>query len=52
MLVRGAVGLVLASTSLLIFSSHRQPSTGSVVVTATCASTPLSPSTMKRRSGA
>ena len=33
---------VLASTSLWIFSSHRQSSTGSVVVTATCATTPPS----------
>ena len=41
-LVRGAVEIGLAATSRWIFSSHMHSTTGSAVVTATCATTPLS----------
>ena len=39
--------IVLTPASLQIFSSHGQSSTGSVVVTATCATSPLSQITCK-----
>ena len=41
---------VLLGWSLSVVSSHRQPGTGSVVVSATCATMPLSPSLKKTRS--
>ena len=41
------IGLTPLLCGLLQVTDSRQPSTGSVVITATCATTPLSQSTIK-----